>query len=102
MVMHNNIHDGNGAPDLGIAIGNGDRRLIEYDFLSKMGDYGLGNYFDMDYGPSVLSGTGCNPLPLTSDVTTSSMTSLSPETFLASLVTGGRRPLHRALVIMCG
>jgi hypothetical protein len=40
-ITHNDIHDGNGAPGLGVAISNGDRSTIEYNCLSKMGDYGL-------------------------------------------------------------
>ncbi|HEY6791248.1 MAG TPA: right-handed parallel beta-helix repeat-containing protein, partial [Trebonia sp.] len=40
-IMHNYIHDGNGAPGMGIAIAGGDRTTIEYNCLSKMGDYAL-------------------------------------------------------------
>ena len=40
-IKYDNIHDGNGSPGLGVAIGDGDRSLIEYNCLSKMGDYGL-------------------------------------------------------------
>jgi hypothetical protein len=41
LIEHNNIHDGNGAPGQGIAIAGGDQGTIEYNCLSKMGDYGL-------------------------------------------------------------
>jgi hypothetical protein len=40
-VTHNNIHDGNSAPGLGVAIYGGDQGTIEYNCLSKMGDYGM-------------------------------------------------------------
>jgi hypothetical protein len=40
-IEHNYIHDGNGSPGVGIAIGYADRSTMEYNCLSKMGDYGL-------------------------------------------------------------
>jgi hypothetical protein len=40
-IVHNNIHDGNGAPGVGTAIANADRSTIEYNCLARMGDYGL-------------------------------------------------------------
>jgi hypothetical protein len=65
-VMHNNIHDGNGAPGLGIAIANGDRSTMEYNCLSNMGDYGLAiggvdDIFDYNeiYGTSYNTDPGC-------------------------------------------
>jgi hypothetical protein len=68
-VKHNNIHDGNGSPGLGVAIGFGDRTLIEYNCISKMGDYGLNiggvdpifeynEIYDTNYNPD--PGCGCS------------------------------------------
>jgi hypothetical protein len=68
-IMHNYIHDGNGAPGVGIAIAGGDRSTIEYNCLSKMGDYGLNiggvndvfdynEIYDTNYNPD--PGCGCS------------------------------------------
>jgi hypothetical protein len=40
-ITHNNIHDGYSIPGLGVAIYGGDQGTIEYNCLSKMGDYGV-------------------------------------------------------------
>ncbi len=40
-ITHNNIHDGYSTPGLGVAIYGGDQGTIEYNCLSKMGDYGV-------------------------------------------------------------
>jgi Right handed beta helix region len=40
-ITHNNIHDGYSTPGLGVAIYGGDEGTIEYNCLSKMGDYGV-------------------------------------------------------------
>ena len=40
-IEHNNIHDGYGTPGQGVAIDGGDQGTIEYNCISKMGDYGL-------------------------------------------------------------
>jgi hypothetical protein len=40
-VTHNNIHDGYSTPGNGVAIYGGDQGTIEYNCLSKMGDYGV-------------------------------------------------------------
>lgn len=39
-ITHNNIHDGYSTPGFGVAIYGGDQGTIEYNCLSKMGDYG--------------------------------------------------------------
>jgi hypothetical protein len=65
-IMHDNIHDGNGAPGLGIAIANGDRSIMEYNCISKMGAYGLdvdgvNDVFDYNeiYDTNYNTDTGC-------------------------------------------
>ena len=65
-IMHNNIHDGDGVPGLGIAIGNGDRAIIAFNCLSNMGDYGLAldgvnDVFDYNelYGTNYNVDPGC-------------------------------------------
>jgi len=40
-ITHNNIHDGYSTPGSGVAIFGGDQGTIEYNCLSKMGDYGV-------------------------------------------------------------
>ena len=40
-ITHNNIHDSYSAPGSGVAIYGGDQGTIEYNCLSKMGDYGV-------------------------------------------------------------
>jgi hypothetical protein len=40
-VTHNDIHDGYSTPGYGVAIYGGDKATIEYNCLSKMGDYGV-------------------------------------------------------------
>jgi hypothetical protein len=40
-VTHNDIHDSYSTPGLGVAIYGGDQGTIEYNCLSKMGDYGV-------------------------------------------------------------
>lgn len=40
-ITHNNIHDGYSTPGYGVAIYGGDQGTIEYNCLSKMGDYGV-------------------------------------------------------------
>ena len=40
-ITHNNIHDGYSTPGNGVAIYGGDQGTIEYNCLSKMGDYGV-------------------------------------------------------------
>jgi hypothetical protein len=46
-ITHNNIHDGYSAPGYGVAIYGGDQGTIEYNCLSRMGDYGV-NLFGAD------------------------------------------------------
>jgi hypothetical protein len=46
-ITHNDIHDGYSAPGYGVAIYGGDQGTIEYNCLSKMGDYGV-NLFGSD------------------------------------------------------
>jgi len=41
MITHNDIHDGYSAPGNGVAIYGGDQGTIEYNCLSRMGDYGV-------------------------------------------------------------
>jgi hypothetical protein len=40
-ITHDDIHDGYSAPGYGVAIYGGDQGTIEYNCLSKMGDYGV-------------------------------------------------------------
>jgi hypothetical protein len=40
-VTHSNIHDGYSTPGFGVAITGGDEGTIEYNCLSRMGDYGV-------------------------------------------------------------
>ena len=40
-ITHNDIHDGYSTPGFGVAIYGGDQGTIEYNCLSKMGDYGV-------------------------------------------------------------
>ena len=40
-ITHNDIHDGYSTPGNGVAIYGGDQGTIEYNCLSKMGDYGV-------------------------------------------------------------
>ena len=40
-ITHNNIHDGYSTPGNGVAIYGGDQGTIEFNCLSKMGDYGV-------------------------------------------------------------
>jgi len=40
-ITHNNIHDGYSTPGFGVAVYGGDQGTIEYNCLSKMGDYGV-------------------------------------------------------------
>ncbi len=40
-ITHNDIHDGYSTPGHGVAIYGGDQGTIEYNCLSKMGDYGV-------------------------------------------------------------
>ncbi len=40
-ITNNDIHDGYSTPGLGVAIYGGDEGTIEYNCLSKMGDYGV-------------------------------------------------------------
>ena len=46
-ITHNYIHDGYSTPGFGVAIYGGDQGTIEYNCLSKMGDYGV-NLFGSD------------------------------------------------------
>ncbi|MGH3166140.1 MAG: right-handed parallel beta-helix repeat-containing protein, partial [Trebonia sp.] len=46
-ITHNNIHDGYAAPGYGVAIYGGDQGTIQYNCLSRMGDYGV-NLFGAD------------------------------------------------------
>ena len=46
-ITHNDIHDGYSTPGNGVAIYGGDQGTIEYNCLSKMGDYGV-NLFGSD------------------------------------------------------
>ena len=68
-ITHNNIHDGYSTPGFGVAIYGGDQGTIEYNCLSKMGDYGVnlfgsGSRFDYNevyesnYKPD--PGCGCS------------------------------------------
>ena len=45
-ITHNNIHDSYAAPGLGVAIYGGDHGTIEYNCLSRMGDYGVNLFGD--------------------------------------------------------
>jgi len=68
-ITHNNIHDGYAAPGLGVAIYGGDQGTIEYNCLSRMGDYGVNLFgtnsvfdynevFESNYKPD--PGCGCS------------------------------------------
>jgi hypothetical protein len=68
-ITHNNIHDGYSTPGNGVAIYGGDHGTIEYNCLSRMGDYGVNlfgtgskfNYneiFESNYKPD--PGCGCS------------------------------------------
>lgn len=68
-ITHNNIHDGYSEPGSGVAIYGGDEGTIEYNCLSRMGDYGVNlfgsnskfNYneiFESNYKPD--PGCGCS------------------------------------------
>jgi len=46
-ITHNDIHDGYSTPGYGVAIYGGDQGTIEYNCLSRMGDYGV-NLFGSD------------------------------------------------------
>ena len=68
-ITHNDIHDGYSTPGNGVAIYGGDQGTIEYNCLSRMGDYGVnifgsGSKFDFNeiyesnYRPD--PGCGCS------------------------------------------
>jgi hypothetical protein len=68
-VTHNNIHDGYSKPGYGVAIYGGDQGTVEYNCLSKMGDYGVNLFgsnsrfdyneiFESNYQPD--PGCGCS------------------------------------------
>jgi hypothetical protein len=68
-ITHNNIHDSYSTPGFGVAIYGGDQGTIEYNCLSKMGDYGVNlfganshfNYnevYESNYQPD--PGCGCS------------------------------------------
>jgi hypothetical protein len=68
-ITHNDIHDGYSTPGNGVAIYGGDQGTIEYNCLSKMGDYGvnlLGSDSKFDYNEVYKSnyepdpGCGCS------------------------------------------
>ena len=44
IIEHNNIHDGYNSPGQGVAIYGGDQSTIEYNCLSKEGDYGINSF----------------------------------------------------------
>ncbi len=46
-ITHNDIHDSYSTPGFGVAIYGGDQGVIEYNCLSRMGDYGV-NLFGSD------------------------------------------------------
>lgn len=48
-ITHNDIHDSYSAPGYGVAIYGGDQGTIEYNCLSRMGDYGV-NLFGSNGG----------------------------------------------------
>lgn len=66
-ITNNDIHDGNSkGPGYGVAIYGGDESTIEYNCLSKMGDYGIqadgtNNTFDYNeiYGTNYQKDPGC-------------------------------------------
>ncbi len=66
-IEHNNIHDGNSkGPGWGVAIYGGDEGVVEYNCLSKMGDYGVNifgknNKFDFNeiYDSNYQDDPGC-------------------------------------------
>ena len=45
-ITHNDIHDGYSTPGFGVAIYGGDEGTIEYNCLSRMGDYGVNLFGD--------------------------------------------------------
>jgi hypothetical protein len=47
-VTHDDIHDGYSSPGLGVAIYGGGNATIQYDCLSKMGDYGVNLFGEND------------------------------------------------------
>jgi hypothetical protein len=68
-ITHNNIHDGYSTPGNGVAIYGGDHGTIEYNCLSRMGDYGVNLFgtgskfdynevFESNYRPD--PGCGCS------------------------------------------
>jgi Right handed beta helix region len=68
-ITHNDIHDGYSTPGMGVAIYGGDQGTIEYNCLSKMGDYGVNLFgansrfdynevYESNYEPD--SGCGCS------------------------------------------
>lgn len=68
-IEHNYIHDSYSTPGQGVAIYGGDRSTIEYNCLSKMGDYGANIFgandilkyneiYDSNYRPD--PGCGCS------------------------------------------
>ncbi len=68
-ITHNSIHDGYSTPGNGVAIYGGDQGTIEYNCLSKMGDYGVnlfGSNSRFDYNEIYASnyrpdaGCGCS------------------------------------------
>lgn len=65
-IENNDIHDGYSTPGLGVAIYGGDEGTIEYNCLSRMGDYGVNifgdnNKFDYNevYETDYLPDPGC-------------------------------------------
>ena len=69
-ITHNNIHDGYSAPGYGVAIFGGGQGTIEYNCLSKMGDYGVNLFgsnsrfdynevYESNYKPGA-PGCGCS------------------------------------------
>ncbi len=68
-ITHNDIHDGYSTPGLGVAIYGGDQGTIEFNCLSRMGDYGVNLFgsnsrfdynevFESNYRPD--PGCGCS------------------------------------------
>jgi hypothetical protein len=68
-ITHNSIHDGYSSPGYGVAIYGGDQSTIEYNCLSRMGDYGVNllganskfdynEIFESNYKPD--PGCGCS------------------------------------------
>jgi hypothetical protein len=69
-ITHNDIHDGYSAPGYGVAIYGGDQGTIEYNCLSRMGNYGVNLFgsdsrfdyneiFESNYKPGPV-GCGCS------------------------------------------